>query len=221
MSDTENKVSNKSVNLIDYQEALKASFEKYQEALARSKKHSFAKETLKTVNRVTEILKMATESLNIEVENPELSNLYDHDYNLWQQKTIAALKNRDRDRLDWENLIIEIEEVGKSQKRALKSLTRRLIEHILKINYWETERERNLVHWRIEVENFREDIQDLLADSPSLKNYLQENYTDWYQKSVTKMKTKFPIPNDTALELNSLLDNNFFGDYPNNPQDKP
>lgn len=49
------------------------------------------------------------------------SSLYHRDYNLWQEKEIAALKNKDIEQLDWENLIIEIAEVGKSQKRALKN----------------------------------------------------------------------------------------------------
>ncbi len=142
----------------------------------------------------------------------ESENLYDRDYNLWQQQAIAALKNRDSDHLDWENLILEIEEVGKSQKRALKNYTQRLIEHIFKIKYWETEKERNLPHWRIEVRNFREQILDLLADSPSLKNYLSQNYQDWYKKSLSKMQLEFEIKNDCLIEISDILSSDFFGE---------
>lgn len=96
--------------------------------------------------------------------------LYERDYNLWQKRSLAALRDRNSELLDWDNLIIEIAEVGKSQKRALKNYTQRLIEHLLKIKYWTTEK-RNLAHWRIEVRNFREQILDILEDSPSLKSY--------------------------------------------------
>ena len=137
--------------------------------------------------------------------------LYDQDYNLWQQSTITALKNHDVTNLDWNNLIVEIEEVGKSQKRALKNYTQRLIEHILKIKYWESERARNLPHWRIEVRNFREQILDLLADSPSLKNYLEQNYPDWYSKSLAKMSLEFEIETQQIIELSDILAADFWG----------
>ena len=138
-------------------------------------------------------------------------SLYDRDYNLWQQQAIAALQNKDINNLDWENLIAEIEEVGKSQKRGLNNYTQRLIEHILKIKYWESEKERNLAHWRIEVRNFREQILDLLADSPSLQNYLEQNYQDWFNKSIFKMKTEFSVPNEEFIPLKDMLLIDFFG----------
>ncbi len=139
-------------------------------------------------------------------------SLYEQDYNLWQEKEIAALKNRDINQLDWENLITEISEVGKSQKRALKNYTQRLIEHLLKIKYWYSEQERNRDHWIIEVSNFRDNIIDILEDSPSLKNYLQENYDDWYGKSVKRVSRVFTVPKNDKIVLSELLSEKYFGD---------
>jgi hypothetical protein len=139
------------------------------------------------------------------------SSLYESDYNLWQEKEIAALKNRDIDRLDWENLIIEIAEVGKSQKRALKNYTQRLIEHLLKIKYWYSERERNRDHWSIEVSNFRDNVIDILEDSPSLNNYLTENYDEWYDKSVQRVSRVFSVPDNRKIALSELLSEDYFG----------
>ncbi|MDJ0679347.1 MAG: DUF29 domain-containing protein [Xenococcaceae cyanobacterium MO_167.B52] len=139
-------------------------------------------------------------------------SLYEQDYNLWQEKEIAALKNRDINQLDWENLIIEISEVGKSQKRALKNYTQRLIEHLLKIKYWYSEQERNRDHWIIQVSNFRDNIIDILEDSPSLKNYLQENYDDWYDKSVKRVSRVFTVPKNDKIVLSELLSEEYFGD---------
>ena len=137
--------------------------------------------------------------------------LYEKDYNLWQKRSLEALKLRNSDLLDWDNLIIEIAEVGKSQKRALKNYTQRLIEHILKIKFWKTERERNLAHWRIEVRNFREQVLDILEGSPSLKTYLDQNYNDWYAKSVAKVEKEFAVSKEIQFDITELLNVEFFG----------
>jgi|GEM_PF-5987606 len=57
-----------------------------------------------------------------------------------------AIKNRDVNAMDWDNLIDEIEDMGASQKRALRSYYYRLVEHILKVRDWKEERERNKVN---------------------------------------------------------------------------
>jgi hypothetical protein len=45
-------------------------------------------------------------------------SLYESDYLLWVQETIAKLKARDFDRVDFENLIEEIEDLGRSLLRS-------------------------------------------------------------------------------------------------------
>ncbi|MEO0013471.1 MAG: hypothetical protein RLZZ535_1860 [Cyanobacteriota bacterium] len=41
--------------------------------------------------------------------------------------------------MDWDNLLDEIDDMGKSEKRSLDSYMQRLIEHILKLKYWDSE----------------------------------------------------------------------------------
>ena len=41
-------------------------------------------------------------------------SVYESDYLLWTQETIAKLKARDFDHVDFENLIEEMEELGRS-----------------------------------------------------------------------------------------------------------
>jgi hypothetical protein len=60
---------------------------------------------------------------------------YEKDYYLWTQTMVKKLKNQDYLNVDWENLIEEIEDIGKSQKRAVESLLLRLTEHLLKLKY--------------------------------------------------------------------------------------
>ena len=61
---------------------------------------------------------------------------YETDYYQWTQLMAQALRERDYSRIDWDNLIEEIEDMGKSQKRAIESLLMRLTEHLLKLKYW-------------------------------------------------------------------------------------
>ena len=139
--------------------------------------------------------------------------LHDRDYNLWLEQTAIALKNRDVENMDWENLIEEIEDMGASQKRALRSYMFRLIEHIFKLKYWEYERDRNSNHWRIKISNFRSEINSFLEDSPSLRNFLSDNYIDWYEKSVNKLNKSrvFKVPSHQPIGLSQILDDDFFG----------
>ena len=73
-------------------------------------------------------------------------NLYDTDYNLWVLETVKQLKNKNFNALDLENLIEEVSDLSRRDKKKLKSLLRRLFEHLLKMKYWNSEIERNKAH---------------------------------------------------------------------------
>jgi hypothetical protein len=142
-----------------------------------------------------------------------MNKLYGQDFNLWLKEIAIAIKNRDVSNMDWDNLLEEIEDMGASQKRALRSYLNRLIEHIFKLKYWTSEGDRNRNNWRIEITNFRREAKSILEDSPSLKKYLAENYLFWYDKSVKGLqKSKvFDLPNHEPISLDEMLDDNYFG----------
>jgi len=66
-----------------------------------------------------------------------MTALYEEDFVLWTEKTAELLKRKEFDRVDWENLIEEVECMGKSERQAITSLLTVLIEHLLKLSYWE------------------------------------------------------------------------------------
>jgi hypothetical protein len=111
------------------------------------------------------------------------NNLYEKDYYLWIEKTIHLLENRQFSELDLENLIDEISSMGKSEKRSLESYLTRLLEHLLKLAYWQSELEYNQRGWKNEIRNFRLGIQQIIEDSPSLKSYLSEIFLPCYQNA--------------------------------------
>ncbi|MGI0483626.1 DUF29 domain-containing protein [Geminocystis sp. CENA526] len=142
------------------------------------------------------------------------TNLYDTDYNLWILETVKKLEIRDFNSVDWENLIEEVLDLSKRDKRKLQNLLKRLCEHLLKLKYWEWEIERNKKHWRGEITNFRQQIQYQLEDSPSLKPYLAEIYSQCYgdSRKIASQKSGLPLntfPESPIAPLEQILDENW------------
>ncbi|MGI0483663.1 DUF29 domain-containing protein, partial [Geminocystis sp. CENA526] len=142
------------------------------------------------------------------------TNLYDTDYNLWILETIKKLENRDFNSVDWENLIEEVLGLSRSDKRKLESLLMRLIEHLLILHYWDSERERNKGHWEREIANFRKQIRKELKASPSLKRYLTEIFKESYEdgRDLASKHSQLPLntfPENSIASLEQILDENW------------
>ena len=135
---------------------------------------------------------------------------YELDYYQWTQAMVEALRERDYSSIDWDNLIEEIEDMGKSQKRAIESLLMRLTEHLLKLKYWESQKERNAKHWRSEVVNFRILLHKRLKESPSLKAKIAEIYAEIFPGCKRSVEQLFELPEQANLDLENVLDENWF-----------
>jgi hypothetical protein len=140
--------------------------------------------------------------------------LYDYDYNLWVLETVKQLKNKEFNHLDLENLIEEVEDLSKRDKKKLKSLLKKLFEHLLKLKYWEGERERCQGHWQGEITNFRQQIRDELEYSPSLKPYIQSIFVECYQdaRTIAEKRSQLPLqifPEKPIAPLEQVLDENW------------
>jgi len=99
----------------------------------------------------------------------KVSELYDRDFVLWTERQAAALRRaKDSDLpLDWENLAEEIESLGKSDRRALRSQIRQILHHLFKIEASPAAEPRS--GWRATIRDARSEIGDVLRDSPSLR----------------------------------------------------
>lgn len=140
-----------------------------------------------------------------------LKQLHETDFNLWVEGIKEAIQNRDFENMDWENLLDEIDDMGKSEKRSLDSYMQRLIEHILKLKYWDAERERCAKGWMQEVTNFRNRIKRILKKNLSLRNYLQAEYVDIYQDAIATMSFDFDIPENSFVEIEAIMNKDYFG----------
>jgi hypothetical protein len=142
-------------------------------------------------------------------------NLYDSDYHLWVLETVKQLENKEFNSLDLDNLIEEVADLSRRQKKKLKSLLRNLFEHLLKLTYWQAEIPYNKFHWKGEIRNFRKEINDELEDSPSLRNYLNDILDECYEdaKELVSDKTQLPFstfPEKSITNLEQVLDESWF-----------
>lgn len=136
--------------------------------------------------------------------------LYEKDFYLWLQTTTELLKNQQLEQIDWENLIEEIESMGRSERKEIKSRLIIIIEHLLKLAYWESEKEYNSRGWRNTIIEQRRQIDLTLEDSPSLKAVLSESFLDCYQKARTDtlQKTQLSpnvLPSEPPFTLSEVL----------------
>ena len=100
--------------------------------------------------------------------------LYEQDFFLWTKEQAAALRLAKNSNLplDWENLAEEIESLGKSDRRELRSQIRRILRHLLKLEASPSVEPR--AGWRSTVLDARTEIMDVLRDSPSLRREVDD-----------------------------------------------
>ena len=108
------------------------------------------------------------------------ADLYERDYLAWTEVQAAALRARrgGENALDYDNLAEEIEDLGRSEARACESLTEKILEHLLKIQF--DGDPLNVPHWTVEVRAFRRNLRKNLSSSlePRMSEALQRIYTD-------------------------------------------
>ncbi len=141
-----------------------------------------------------------------------LTQLYEIDDHLWLSETIELLKGKNFNELDLENLIEELESLGKRDFNKARSLLRQIIIHLLLLQYWHTEYERNYRHWQSEVKTFRYDLNNHLTTN--LRNKLERDLANIYESAVdfvtVKIDIKINFPQECPYSLEQLLNKNYF-----------
>jgi hypothetical protein len=143
--------------------------------------------------------------------------LYDRDFYFWLQTTAKLLKEHRFDEVDWENVIEEIESMGRGEKKEIKSRLIVVIEHLLKLMYWETEKLYNARGWRDIIVEQRTQIELTLEDSPSLRALLTELFIDCYEKARNSALRKYQLPDnffstEPPFSLEDVINPNFLPD---------
>jgi hypothetical protein len=141
----------------------------------------------------------------------DLKELYETEYDRWLSETVRLLKNRQLKKLDYENLIEELEALGRSEKSAVKSLLLQIIIHLMLYQFWRSESKINANHWAGEIIIFRVQLEDKLTTN--LRNYLENELPKIYQNAllIVQKKTQLnSLPEQCPYSLQELLDKNWF-----------
>jgi citrate lyase gamma subunit len=118
----------------------------------------------------------------------DVKTRYDEDFFVWSKEQAEALRSVARDgsnqELDWENLAEEIEGVGISERRELRSQIERIILHLLKLQYSRATLPRD--GWIDSVDDGRTRVELTLGSSPSLKGEVDEVVAKQMGRGVRK-----------------------------------
>jgi uncharacterized protein DUF29 len=91
---------------------------------------------------------------------------YDEDFLLWTERQAALIRAGRFDLVDWENVAEEIEAMGSRERRELGTRLKVLMMHLLK---WQFQPQKRSRSWRATINDQRDEIEQLLADNPSLR----------------------------------------------------
>ena len=105
------------------------------------------------------------------------NTLYNTDFAAWAYQQAALLKDRRFDELDLDDIIEEIESMGRAEHRDLMSRMQVLMTHLLK---WHFQPERRSSSWHNTIVEQRRKIEDACDDMPSLKGDLSN--AEWLIK---------------------------------------
>jgi len=140
-----------------------------------------------------------------------METLYDRDFYQWTQENAQLLREGRLSEIDLENLIEELEAMGRSEKRAFVSRLAVLIAHLLKWKYQPKIRSQS---WQYTIMEQREKVNDLLEDNPSFKQSMDTMFSKAYKGAVLIILKETPldksdIPASCPYAFEQIMDNDF------------
>ena len=139
-----------------------------------------------------------------------MSTLYDADIVLWSEQQADKLRRIARgeqpNEVDWENIVEEIESVGRSELKSVASLLRHALEHFLKAAAWPDAPSAR--KWVNEAYSFLDDAEDGWAPSMAQRIDLAQLYRralDSVRRLDMDEGVPGPLPATCPVALDDLL----------------
>lgn len=134
------------------------------------------------------------------------------DYHAWLVEQAAHLRARRFVKLDAEAIAEELEDIGRSERRAVESHLKNLLLHLLK---WARQAKRRSGSWRDSIDAARDALDDLLDDSPSLRPRLPEFIERQYPRACRSAANQTGLagtvfPSTCPFTLDQIFDHEFF-----------
>ena len=139
---------------------------------------------------------------------------YDKDFYSWTQEQAELLKHGRFSESDIDNLIEEVETMGRTEKRELESRLTVLLLHLLKWKYQDVRQRRS---WELSIIEQRLKFEETLEENPGLKSKLDDILKKAYRYAVIEAskETKISIkifPELCPWELDKITDSEFYPD---------
>jgi len=136
---------------------------------------------------------------------------YQEDYYGWLQENAQLIREKRFTEIDADNIVEELESMGKSEKRELSNRLTVLLMHLLK---WQHQTVKRSTSWRNTVAVQRIDIRELLEDSPSLRNEIGDKIAMAYEKAKLAAEVETGIEKENfsrncPFSLEQILDDTF------------
>ena len=137
---------------------------------------------------------------------------YETDFYLWTQQQADLLRQAQFNRIDLDlgNIAEEIESMGKRDRRSISSYVQNVLLHLLK---WRYQPEQRGASWRLSIENARDQILNLLDESPSLKSEMGTFATKEYQRALRNAAGETGLPLTTFPEQCPFTVEQIIGDW--------
>ncbi len=137
---------------------------------------------------------------------------YESDFVVWIDKQVELLRAKKFDQLDLENLIEEMDSMGKSLRRELGSRLSVLLQHLLKCQFQPHMKSKS---WVSTIHEQRTQIIDLLEQNPSLRREVEQRAARAYHAAIqgASLETGLPesdFPSENPYSGKQLLDTRFF-----------
>jgi Domain of unknown function DUF29 len=138
-----------------------------------------------------------------------VNSLYETDFYRWTQAQADALRRGALNEIDWENVAEEIESLGRSEKKEIRSRLMVLLAHLVKWKYQPTNQ---CPSWRASIREARNEIGLILDDNPSLRAFPAEAMAKAYERGLASARDETGIadlPEACPWTIDQVLDADF------------
>ena len=125
------------------------------------------------------------------------TGLYEEDFPLWAERQAALLRAGRFDELDLENLIEEVEDLSRRERKSVESYVETIVEHLLKVALSPAERPRR--SWLVTIDKQRVNLaRELTATFRSHPESKLPAIYDGLRRPVARELAKDRVPPDAV-----------------------
>ncbi len=148
---------------------------------------------------------------------------YEDDFYAWTQYQAQVLRTLcvDDSRFDRDNLVEEIESLGRSERNVVRSQVRRILTHLLKLAYYSPARELRF-DWMSSIIAARTKLADKL--SPSLRDDIEQRFVRLYAAARRQAAVGLPpcredgatalLPAECPYTIEQILSDDWYPEPP-------